>query len=259
MSFLNLNDKTFLIMGVANKKSVATHVASLLLDEGAHCIFTVQKEEQLEVIRKLFPQSPALVCDVSEKSHLLKLKEFFSDKKINGLLHSLAYAKFTTPNFHETPREDFLEATQVSAYSLVEVTHALMNSFKPEASVVTISISNTKATSYGYLGPIKALLDAEVPYLAKSTHLRVNAVAAGPLKTSASAGIPGYVEQYLYAEAMTLRKKALETEEVAKAAVFLLSTASSGMNGTSLLIDAGMHCNAFDQDIVKNYHQGLKT
>jgi enoyl-[acyl-carrier protein] reductase I len=150
-----------------------------------------------------------------------------------------------------------LQAAQISCFSLVEISNSLKSFFSNEASIVTISISNTKATSYGYLGPIKAMLDATVPFLAKSfsefSKIRVNAVGAGPLKTSASAGIPDYIDNYLYAEELTLRKSALETQEVANTVCFLLSPKSSGINATTVLVDAGMSANYFDQNLVKTF------
>jgi enoyl-[acyl-carrier protein] reductase I len=107
------------------------------------------------------------------------------------------------------------------------------------------------------MGPIKAALDATVLYLAKSfskeSQVRFNAVCSGPLKTSASAGIPGYIDNYLYAEALTMRNQALETQEVANSVVFLLSSASSGINASGLLIDAGMSANYFDESVVSAY------
>jgi enoyl-[acyl-carrier protein] reductase I len=94
-----------------------------------------------------------------------------------------------------------------------------------------------------------------VRFLAKSfsadTGIRFNVVGSGPLKTSASAGIPGYLESYLYAEKLTYRKRALETQEVANAAVFLLSERSSGLNGTTLVVDAGLGSNYFDKDVIR--------
>ena len=109
--------------------------------------------------------------------------------------------------------------------------------------------------NYGYMGPIKAALESSVRFLAKSFSadacVRFNAVGAGPLKTSASAGIPGYIESYLYAEKMTFRKQNLETQEVANAVAFLLSERSSGINGTTLVVDAGLGSNYFDQEIIR--------
>ena len=200
MDFLGVKDKTFYIAGVANKKSVAYFSAKTLIENGAKCIFSVQSESQIESIKKLFPDSNVFVFDV-EKDQDLALK---INQKIDGFLHSLAFANFSEgpKSFIETKREDYLQASQISSFSLVEMSNQLKSILDPEGSVVTISISNTKATSYGYLGPIKAMLDATVPFLAKSfsefSKIRVNAVGAGPLKTSASAGIPNYIDNYFY-------------------------------------------------------------
>jgi enoyl-[acyl-carrier protein] reductase I len=252
MDFLGIKGKTFYIAGVANKKSLASFCAKTLIEQGAHCLFSVQKPDQVDAVKKLFPESAVFVFDV-EKDHNLGLKV---NQKIDGFLHSLAFANFSQgPRpFHETKREDYLQAAQISCFSLVEMSLQLKDLFTQEASIVTISISNTRATSYGYLGPIKAMLDATVPYLAKSfsefSQVRVNAVGAGPLKTSASAGIPNYVENYLFAQELTLRDQALATQEVANAVAFLLSPRSSGINATTMLVDAGMSCNYFDQNLV---------
>ncbi len=255
MSFLNVNGKTFYISGVANKKSVAYFSAKTLIDEGASCIFSVQREEQLATVQKLFPSSKVFVFDV-EKDQDLNEKV---NQKIDGFLHSLAFANFSEgpKPFHETKREDYLQAAQISSFSVVEMSRQLKDLFNEKASIVTVSISNTKATSYGYLGPIKAMLDATVPFLAKSfsefSNIRVNAVGAGPLKTSASAGIPDYIDNYLFAEELTLRKEALETQEVANTICFLLSERSSGINASTVIVDAGMSSNYFDQNIVKAF------
>jgi len=104
------------------------------------------------------------------------------------------------------------------------------------------------------MAPIKAALDSSVVFLAKSfaaRKVRFNAVNPGLLKTSASAGIPGYLDSYLFAESATLRKKAVQTDEVANAVLFLLSSRSAGINASSLVVDAGMSVNYFDNDIVK--------
>jgi enoyl-[acyl-carrier protein] reductase I len=145
----------------------------------------------------------------------------------------------------------------VSCFSLVEIARAFRPHLARDASVVTIGISSLLVTpdNYGYMGPIKAALDSTVRFLAKSfsadTGIRFNVVGSGPLKTSASAGIPGYLESYLYAEKLTYRKRALETQEVANAAVFLLSARSSGLDGTTLVVDAGLGSNYFDQEVIR--------
>ncbi len=258
-----LSNKTYLICGVANKKSVATYVAKELLEHNAHCIFTAQNEKNLEQIYKIFPNSPAFILDVEDKSSIGNLLEELKalTPKLDGFLHSIAFANFSpeTPLFHQTSRENFLQAIQISCLSLMEITNAILPLLTENSSIVTVSISNTKATSYGYMGPIKSMLETSVCYLAKSLsdikNVRVNSVGAGPLKTSASAGIPNYVENYLYSEALTLRKQALKTEEVAKTIKFLLSPESSGINAENIIIDAGMNSNYFDQKIVKNFNK----
>jgi len=258
MNFLEIQDKTFLITGVANKKSVAYAVAKQLEENGAKLIFSIQQEEQRAKVSKLFPDTHIMLCDVEKESDIKALgAEVKSlDIKLAGFLHSIAFANFSEglKPFHETKLDDFLQATNISCFSLVTLSNALKESLADDAAVVALSISSTTAVSYGYLGPIKAALEHSVIYLAKSfsefSNIRFNAVCAGPLKTSASAGIPGYVNNYLFAEKLTLRKEALKTPEVAKTACFLLSPASSGINATGIKVDVGMSCNYFDGDVV---------
>lgn len=258
MSFLNLENKTFLITGVANKKSVAYFSAKTLQDNGADLIFTVQNEDIKEKVAKLFPEKKIYILDVenTESVSALGNKLAAENVKLNGFLHSIAFANYSEgiKPFHETKLEDYLQASNISCFSLVALSNSLKKVFTPDASVVTISISSTKATNYGYMGPIKASLDAAVLFLAKSfasdTKVRFNAVCSGPLKTSASAGIPGYIDNYLYAEQLTMRHQALETQEVANSVVFLLSPASSGINASGMVVDAGMSSNYFDESVV---------
>ena len=127
-----------------------------------------------------------------------------------------------------------------------------------DASVVTISISTTTMASenYGFMAPVKAALDSSLAFLTKSfsnfSSIRFNAVGPSLLKTSASAGIPGYVDSYLFAEQVIPRGRALETQEAANVALFLLSPRSSGITAQTIVVDAGMSINYFDQNIVKN-------
>ncbi len=265
MSTLDLNDKTYFITGVANKKSVATFIAKSLLSNGAKVIFSAQNETNLASVQKLFPDSPAFLLDVENESQLDQLSSNISKytNSLDGFVHSMAFANFSEgpKSFHETKLQDYLQACHISSFSLVQITNQIKELLVPTASIVTISISNTKATSYGYLGPIKAMLETTVAYLAKSlsefSNIRVNSIGAGPLKTSASAGIPDYIDNYLYAESLTLRKKSLATNEVANTAIFLLSTMSSGINAENIIVDCGMSSNYFDQTIVKNFAKAL--
>lgn len=258
MSFLNLENKTFLITGVANKKSVAYFSAKTLQDNGADLIFTVQNDDIKEKVAKLFPEKKIYILDVENTESVSALgKQLAAENvKLYGFLHSIAFANYSEgiKPFHETKLEDYLQASNISCFSLVALSNSLKPVMEKDASVVTISISSTKATNYGYMGPIKASLDAAVLFLAKSfasdTKVRFNAVCSGPLKTSASAGIPGYIDNYLYAEQLTMRHQALETQEVANSVVFLLSPASSGINASGMVVDAGMSSNYFDESVV---------
>lgn len=259
MSFIDLENKHFLILGIANKKSVAYHVAKELINCGAVLTLSVQSEAAKQKIEKFFPRSSFVICDVEKNEDLKKLEHAITTP-LDGIVHSIAYANFdlssgTLPRFRETSRKDFLQAIQISCWSLVEVSHVLKSKLKTNASVVTVSVSHPQMTSYGYMGPIKSALETTIAYLAKDysedSQVRFNAVGAGPLKTSASAGIPNYLENYLFAEELTLRKKNLETREVADTILFLLSPRSSGINAQTLRVDAGMNCNFFDQAVVK--------
>lgn len=261
MDFLSLSGKRIVIFGIANRRSVAYHIANVLHENGAELIFSVQGPEQRKTIERYFPQSPAFHCDVSDESQIesvaYDIKEQFNP--VYGLVHSIAFADYSEgfKPFHETAKKDFLEAVDISCFSFINLAKHFSPFMEPDGSIVTISISTTRmaAESYGYMAPVKAALDSSICFLAKSlsasSRIRVNGVGASLLKTSASAGIPGYIEPYLFAEKATLRKDALKTEEVANVAAFLLSTKSSGINAQTVIVDAGMSTNFFDKEIVR--------
>jgi enoyl-[acyl-carrier protein] reductase I len=262
MSFLDLEKKTFVVFGVANRKSVAWHVARSLEAEGARVVYSVRSEERRKSLESLLAGKPVFVCDVEEEGAAERLAAEIVGQglaPLHGIVHSIAFANYRDgfKPFHETKRQDFLQATAISAFSLVEIARAFKPLLATDASVVTLGISSLLVTpdNYGYMGPIKAALESSVRFLAKSfsaeSAVRFNAVGAGPLKTSSSAGIPGYLESYLYSEKLTFRKKNLETQEVANAVLFLLSARSSGINGTTLVVDAGLGCNFYDKEIIR--------
>jgi enoyl-[acyl-carrier protein] reductase I len=267
MSFLRLEQKRFLVFGLANKKSVACAIGRTLVEGGAEVIHVVRSEKRAEACRKLFPASKVFLCDVEEEANIVRVRDeiatmlhdqYGPDAKIDGIVHSIAFANYEEgmKPFHQTRQQDFLQAVNVSCFSFISIANHFKELINDDGSVVTISISTTRmaAENYGYMAPIKAALDSSVCFLAKSfsefSRVRFNAVAPGLLKTSASAGIPGYVDSYLYAEKAILRKQALTTQEAADAAVFLLSERASGINCQTLVVDAGMAVNYFDKEIV---------
>jgi len=264
--FLQLDGKTILVMGLANKKSVAWHIGRVLVEAGARVAYVVRSPERREQVRPLVGEADVFVCDVEHPDQIERLAHELAAQcdRLDGLVHSIAFADYAEgPRpFHETPKQDFLRAVDISCYSLVAVSNALKDLLATDASVVTVSISTTRmaAENYGFMAPVKAALDSSLVFLAKSfsrfSEVRFNAVAPGLLKTSASAGIPGYVDSYLYAEQATLRKRAICTEEVGNAAAFLLSPRSSGINGQRLVVDAGMSANYFDEALVRAALEG---
>jgi enoyl-[acyl-carrier protein] reductase I len=259
--FLQLAGKTVLVCGLANRKSVAWHIGRVLAEVGARPLFVVRSAERLQSVRRFVGDWPVHVCDVEFPEQIARLADELSTAgvRLAGLVHSIAFADYSAgvKPFHETPKSAFLRSMDISCYSLIALSEALRERIDPDGSVVTISISTTRMASenYGYMAPVKAALDSALVFLAKSfsqfSRIRFNAVAPGLLKTSASAGIPGYVDAYLYAEQATLRRRAVETEEVANVAAFLLSPRSSGINAQRIVVDAGMSVNYFDRSLTR--------
>ncbi len=263
--FLRLKGKPVLVTGVANKKSVAWHTATLLAEAGAEVKLAVHTAERREKVRRFSGDLPVYLCDVADQPSIDRLAADLADDlggtPLAGLVHSVAYADYSAGwlPFHETPRAAFLQAVDISCFSLTALSNALSDQLDPETgSVVTISISTTRmaAENYGYMAPVKAALDSSVCFLAKSfskfSKVRFNAVGPGLLKTQSSAGIPGYLDSYLFAERATLRGEAVSTPEVANAVAFLLSPRSSGINAQHVTIDGGMGVNYFDADLVRD-------
>jgi len=259
--FLKVKDLNFLVVGVANKKSVAYEVGRVLTESGARVLYSVLSEDHRKNAAKFLPGSPIFVCNVEKQEEIARLYDEVKAQcpVLHGLVHSIAFANYSQgmKPFHETPKPDFLQAFDISCYSLINLCNQFKDLFHRQASVVTMSIMATDvaAENYGYMAPIKAALDCSLAFLAKSfsrfSRVRFNAVAPGLLKTSASAGIPGYVEAYLYAEQVIPRKQAVRTEEAAHVAAFLLSPRSSGINAQRIVVDAGMSINYFDRELIQ--------
>jgi enoyl-[acyl-carrier protein] reductase I len=260
--FLQLTGRTCLVLGVANRKSVAWFIARALEEQGAKVLYSVRSEADQRSLATQLSGRAVFVCDVETEGAADRLAAEVAaagHREIHGLVHSIAFANYSEgfKPFHETKRRDYLQATAVSSFSLVEVARAFKPLLTKNASVVSIGISSLQVTpdNYGYMGPVKAALESTSRFLAKSfsvdSEVRFNVVGSGPLKTSASAGIPGFLESYLYTEKLTLRKRNLATDEVANAVLFLLSERSSGLNGTTLVVDAGLGSNFYDKEIVR--------
>lgn len=262
MSFLGLEGRTVVVVGIANRKSIAYSIGRTLLAEGAKVIYGAHTAKRRDEIAKLSPETPVFVYDAEKEGDADRLAAAVAAAHgpVHGLVHSLAFANYSEgfKPFHETKRSDFLQAATISAFSLLELARAFKPHFAPGAAVVTIGISSLLVTAenYGYMSPIKAALEGMARNLAKSfsadSDVRFNVVGAGPLKTHSSAGIPDFIRSYLYAERLTFRGRNLSTEEVANTAVFLVSPASSGVNGATLVVDAGLGMNYFDKKLIRS-------
>ncbi len=265
MDYLKFAGKKYLVFGVANRKSIAYFIADIIRAAGGNPLFSVLNQEKKKAVEELFPDYPVYICNVSSEEEIERVSKLIKSDhdKIDGIVHSVAFADFSDgiKPFHETDKEKFLQALDISCFSLISISNAFKGVIDPKGTVVSISISSTNmaAENYGYMAPIKAALDSSVVFLAKSfsafSEIRVNSVAPSLLKTSSSAGIPGYIDSYLYAERVTLRKKAVHTEEVANVAAFLLSDASSGINAQKVVVDAGMGVNYFDQTLINRVNR----
>ncbi|MEL7498264.1 MAG: SDR family oxidoreductase [Planctomycetota bacterium] len=261
MDFLQLAGKTIVVFGVANKKSVAWHIGKTLEEAGATVVYVVRSLARKESLNKLMGDRPCFICDVEFEEQIEAVRDQIRSAypTIDGLVHSIAFAAYDEAGirpFHETTKQQFLRTIDISCFSFMAISNAFKDMLSNDASVITISISTTTMASenYGFMAPVKAALDSSLAFLTKSfsnfSNVRFNAVCPGLLKTSASAGIPGYVDSYLFAEKVIPRGRAVATQEVANTACFLLSPRSSGITAQRIVIDAGMAINYFDKEII---------
>ena len=247
-----LEGKTGLVMGVANKRSIAWGIAQSLQGAGARLILTYQNERLGENVRKLAPAltDPILLeCDVGSDEQIDRLMSDIQEQvgALDFVVHALAFAlrEELTGTYANTSREGFRIALDVSAYSLVAVARRAAPLMKErDGSIITLTYLGSERVVSGYnvMGVAKAALEASVRYLANDLGpegIRVNAISAGPIRTLASSavsGISGMVR--LHAEKAPLRKP-VETSEVGDAALFLASPLSRGVTGEVLFVDGG--------------------
>src|SRR5881397_3514180 len=251
----DLTGKHGLIVGVANRRSISWAIAQAAAAAGARLALTYPSERLEENVRELaakLEQPVVLPCDVASDEQIAALGAAL-DREFGGLdflIHGAAFApqaELSNP-FVQTSRDGFRIALDVSAYSLVALTRAVVPLMEKRGggSVLTLTFIGSERvfTNYNVMGVAKAALEASVRYLAADLgprNIRVNAVSAGPLKTLAAAGISGFSGiLQVYRERAPLRRN-VDLAEVAAAAVFLLSPESRGITGETLMVDAGFH------------------
>ena len=250
-----LTGKTGLIVGVANKRSIAWAIAQAASSAGARLALTYQGERLEENVRDLsaaLTDPLILPCDVADDGQIAQVFEEV-DREFGGLdfiVHGAAFApreEISNP-FVQTTRDGFRIALDVSAYSLIALTRGALPLMerKGGGSVLTLTYlgSDRVFPNYNVMGVAKAALESSVRYLAADLgprNIRVNAISAGPVKTLAASGISGFSGiLQLYRDRAPLRRT-VETSEIADAAVFLLSDAARGITAEVLMVDGGYH------------------
>ena len=248
--------KIGLVLGVANRRSIAWAIAQRLAEGGASLAFTYQGERIEKNVRELAEgvSSPLITeCDVRSDENLervfAEVGEAFGGK-LDLLVHSVAFAdaRDLEGRFTDTPRERFWLALDVSAYSLVacsRLAEPLMEAAGGGSIMTMTYLGGERAVPhYNVMGVAKATLDSSVRYLAwdlGQKNIRVNAVSAGPVRTLAARSIAGFPTMEAIVEERAPLHRPIDAADVGEAAAFLLSDEAANITGTTLYVDSGYH------------------
>jgi enoyl-[acyl-carrier protein] reductase I len=249
--------KTAVIFGLANKRSIAWAIAQKLNEAGWRLAITFQNERLEQEAKDLItdlPGADGFMCDVTSDAEIAKLFEQLKARYgvLDGLVHSVAFAPADDMKgeFLNTTREGFRIAHDVSVYSLIAVARAAAPLMTNGGSIVTLTYYGAEKVvpKYNVMGVAKAALEATVRYLANDLGpkgIRVNAISAGPIKTLAARGVSQLGEMLKsHAERAPLKRN-VDPGEVGSTAAFLLSPAGSGITGETLYVDCGYNIMGF--------------
>ncbi|HHU79336.1 MAG: enoyl-ACP reductase FabI [Caldicoprobacterales bacterium] len=248
-----LKNKTILIMGAANKWSIAWGIAESCAGAGARLILTYQNERARAGIEQLasgIPDVSLYPCDVSSDEEISRLFQSIQTDHgiLHGLVHSVAFAKGSElgGKYYDTSREGYLLAQNISSYSLAAVSREARPLMTEGGSILTLTYLGAERAvrNYNVMGVAKAALEASVRYLANDLGpegIRVNSISAGPIKTVSAKGVKDFNSVLsLYEEKAPLRRT-VNQQEVGDTALFLLSHLSRGITGENIHVDAGYH------------------
>ncbi|MCK6256770.1 enoyl-ACP reductase FabI [Fictibacillus sp. KIGAM418] len=250
---LSLENRTYVIMGVANKRSIAWGIAQSLSKAGARLIFTYAGERLEKNVRDLAEtlerkDSLVLPCDITNDD---EIKSTFEQIKaevgvIHGLAHCIAFANTDElkGEYLNTTRDGFLLAHNISSYSLTAVAKEARGIMTEGGSIVTLTYLGGERVlqNYNVMGVAKASLDASVKYLASDLgkeNIRVNAISAGPIRTLAAKGIGDFNSILKQIEEKAPLRRTTTPEEVGDTALFLMSDLSRGITGETIHVDSG--------------------
>jgi enoyl-[acyl-carrier protein] reductase I len=248
--------KTALVLGVANRRSIAWGIAKRLAEEGARLAFTYQGERIEKSVRDLAEtvSSPLVTeCDVRADADVDRVFREVAgafDGKLDMLVHSVAFAaaEDLEGRFTDTPRDRFWMALDVSAYSLVACARAaepLMEASGGGSIVTMTYLGGERAVPhYNVMGVAKSTLDMSMRYLAwdlGEKNIRVNAISAGPVRTLAARSIAGFPTMEAIVEERAPLRRHIDQDDVAAAAAYLLSDEARNVTATTLYVDSGYH------------------
>jgi enoyl-[acyl-carrier protein] reductase I len=247
--------KRGLVLGVANKRSIAWAIAKRLSEEGAQLAFTYQGERIEKGVRELAESisSPLVTeCDVRSDEDVERVVREAGETLggLDLLVHSVAFAaaEDLEGRFTDTPRDRFWMALDVSAYSLVALARAaepLMEAAGGGSILTMTYLGGQRAVPhYNVMGVAKSTLDSSVQYLAwdlGQKNIRVNAVSAGPVRTLAARSIHGFPTMEAIVEERAPLHRPIDADDVGSAAAYLLSDDARNVTGTTLYVDAGYH------------------
>jgi enoyl-[acyl-carrier protein] reductase I len=245
-----LEGKTALILGVANKWSLAYAISSAYRREGATVVLTYQGERLKQTVEELGEELGAakvFQCDVTQAAELERLATELSGG-LDTVMHAIAFANrddLSRP-FVETSREGYLLAQEVSSYSLLAVARATAPLMPQGGSLITLTYlgSQRVVPNYNVMGVAKAALEATVRYLASDLgpkNIRVNAISAGPVKTASARAIKDFSSILDVVSQHAPLRRNTDPAEVADTAVFLASDLGRGVTGNTIFVDAGFH------------------
>ena len=254
---MNDSQKTAVIFGLANKRSIAWAIAQKLQESDwrlAVCYQNERLEQEAKDLIADLPGAAGFMCDVSSDEQIAKLFDELKSRfgTLQGIVHSVAFApaEELKGEFVNTSREGFRIAHDISVFSLVAISRAATPLMTAGGSIVTMSYFGAEKVvpRYNVMGVAKAALEASVRYLASDLGpkgIRVNAISAGPIKTLAARGISNLGEMLkAHADRAPLRRN-VDPAEVGSAAAFLLSNASSGITGEVIYVDCGYNVMGF--------------
>jgi len=246
-----LDGKKALVLGLANHRSIAWGIVQALKKEGAQIGLSYLNDALLKRVEPLAEEIGAdfiFEMDVTKDEHYDKMVKLVSEKwgKFDILVHSLAFAnrEDLQGEFSDTSREGFKLAMDISAFSLVGLCGKLKNLMNDKASVIAMTYhgSTQVIRNYKVMGVAKAALEACAKYLAADLGdrgIRVNCISAGPIKTLAASGVPGFGQILKEVQEKAPLKRNVTPEDIGKTAIYLLSDLSDGVTGQILYVDAG--------------------